>query len=61
MTYKCQNKKCGQAFNIYFLPSDEFVVNGNEKFCYPRYINGKKYIDIKCDKCKSINSYIVER
>ena len=53
-------RKCGKAFDIYPIPSEEFIAQGNEKFCYPRFFEDKEYISFKCDRCKTINSYIIK-
>ena len=57
MTKKCN--KCRKEFNVHIIPSEEFTVEENEKFCYPGFIENKKYISFKCDRCRTINSYII--
>lgn len=48
-------KQCNKLYNVHPIHSEEFVVANNEKVSRIIFINQKKYLGIKCDKCGCIN------
>ena len=48
-------KKCHRTYEVFLIPSEEFSITDNEKFCYPIMIHDDIYYHFFCDKCESVN------